>query len=92
MGLKKKLVATLIGASTLLLVGCGGLKVGDSVYSNRFEVVVEYDYINEVRDRETGVHYFLGYNSDSLCPVYLEDGTVKTTKENPKYVKGNSNE
>lgn len=88
MKLKKIAIATVISVVALSAVGCDDLMFdrGDRIYNDRFEVVQELEYVYEVRDRETGVHYLNDFSTDSFCPLYNEDGSVKRTKVNDKYV------
>lgn len=88
--MKLKKIALTIGISVVALsaVGCDSLTFdkGDLIYANRFEVVQDLEYVYEVRDRETGIHYLNDFANDSFCPLYNEDGSVKRTKVNDKYV------
>lgn len=80
--IKKKLITLLsIGFIILPLAGCSA----NSFANDRFEII---DTINqsfatyEVRDKKTGVHYYVDYEN-KLCPVYNFNGTIKsTTKTN----------
>lgn len=93
MKLKKLgLISILIGA-TLGLTGCNKHKVGDLLYNGRFEIISiidSSDSMYEVRDVEEGVHYFVDTYTDALSPVFKNDGKVKVTEKNEKYVDKNS--
>ena len=68
----------------LNLTGCMIIEQPD--IPDRFEVVKQLDSrFYEIRDKETGVHYFYkgnnGGNQCAISPVYLFNGQVKTTTD-----------
>ena len=94
MKLKKLAIAGLLLGTMAFAVGCDdlGFDQGELLYNNRFEVIQHLEFVYEVRDRETGVHYLVEYGGDSFCPLYDKDGKVKITQANEKYVKSVDNE
>lgn len=53
---------------------------------NRFEIIEEIDRdLSEVRDVQTGVHYYLyelhsSYGGLSLTPIYESDGSIRVSE------------
>lgn len=78
--IKKKLIILLsISIITLPLIGCSKIIHND----NKFELIKEYNskYTKyEVRDKETGVHYYIN-KKGGMCPVYNFNGSIKSTAE-----------
>lgn len=80
---------------SLVLVGCTSpsSEVAFSVHETnrewyiegKFEIIESWSNsrkkVSEVRDLETGVHYYLyeGGYGDILTPVYESDGTIRVT-------------
>lgn len=86
--MKKKIITlSLIGILGLSLIGCSSTSSAKSNYQDKFEIIQEfdeeseYDIYNgiycEIRNKETGVHYYLG--DDFMCPVYDFNGNIKTS-------------
>lgn len=48
----------------------------------KFEIIEEFDILKEVRDVDTGVHYYLYYTGYKcgISPVYESDGSVRVTR------------
>jgi hypothetical protein len=88
MKLKKLAIAGLLLGTMVFAVGCtDGFDQGELLYNDRFEVIQHLEYVYEVRDRETGVHYLADYGTNAFCPLYDKDGKVKITQVNEKYIK-----
>lgn len=74
-----------IFSCALTLTGCRqSEQVTDEVvneilisHSNRFETIEKYQDFDEIKDVQTGVHYFIHTNSDVIFPVYESDGTIR---------------
>lgn len=83
--MKKKLLVVLIGCMLVFsLTGCNTINtsndITDTTTSND---AMEYvgninNEIEEYRDSETGVHYFIfrAYYKAGMCPRYNADGTL----------------
>lgn len=74
---KKKLIILLsIGLMIIPLIGCSSESYENN---NRFEKIDKVNQgLYEVRDKETGVHYYVDRNY-RLYPVYNFNGTIKST-------------
>ena len=86
--MKKKIITLLlIGAIGLSLIGCSSTSSDEDNYQDKFEIIQEFDKESEydidngiyceIRNKETGVHYYLGKNF--MCPVYDFNGNIKTS-------------
>lgn len=83
--MKKILIISLISLGILNLVGCEQNLItttNDQYLQDGFEFISKGSKIDEIRNIETGVHYYLrnSGNIGGLSPVYNSDGTVKITK------------
>lgn len=78
--MKVKTIKTLaiISIAGLLLAGC------ESDINDKFDIVNDSGKIKEIRDKQTGVHYYYSEYCSTpniLTPVYLFNGEVKTTTD-----------
>lgn len=90
---KLLMIFGIVGVTMGSMVGCtDGFDQGELLYNDRFEVIQHLEYVYEVRDRETGVHYLVDYGDNCFSPLYDKDGKVKQTEVNEKYVKRVDNE
>lgn len=79
-----KIKLLVLGGLIVIGLNLSGCELGDPYIPDRFEIMSELDYnIYEVRDKETGVHYFYNAyrNEGGISPVYLFNGQVKTTTD-----------
>lgn len=86
--MRKKVKAIVIGSLICLLIACSGetTDIPEATAAETTELTMEYigksNNIEEYRDAETGVHYFVysdwhGYGAaGGLCPRYNADGTL----------------
>lgn len=83
--MKRFLLLVLISFNIFLLVGCQQNLIttkDDQYLENGFEVITDGNKIQEIRNIETGVHYYMrtDCNLGGLAPVYNSDGTLRITK------------
>lgn len=77
--IKKKLIISLsIGLMIIPLIGCSSELYEDNSRFEKIDNINQSFAMYEVRDTETGVHYYVDHNY-KLCPVYNFNGTIKST-------------
>lgn len=83
--MKKKTLLALVVAVTFLagtfVGGCGSQNSDTTVNASEEYTLedigyVRPPYVNEMRDKDTRVHYF--YNHNFMCPRYNADGSLYT--------------
>lgn len=86
MKIKKSIKFLILGGLIVIGLNLTGCMIIEPGIPDRFEVVKQLDsHFYEIRDKETGVHYFYkgnnGGNQCAISPVYLFNGQVKTTTD-----------
>lgn len=80
MKIKKSIkLLLLISITGIIMVGCSN-SLGKNIPNGFTLVEEENGGIMEIRNNNTGVHYYY-INGTSLCPVYLFNGQVKVTTD-----------
>ena len=80
--MKKKLFVLIITLMVCFIFGCGATTQAKWKVNNYMEYIRECYDIEEWRDTETGVHYFIYNNfttyglSGGICPRYNADGSL----------------
>lgn len=81
--MKKLKQGLIIGVMALTLTGCSSIQINEEKESpyNGFEYVKEGQRISELRNTETGVHYYVlnSGNRGGLTPVIESDGSIRVT-------------
>lgn len=86
MKITKSIKLLILGGIIAIGLNLTGCMIIEPDIPDRFEVVKQLDSrFYEIRDKETGVHYFYkgnnGGNQCAISPVYLFNGQVKTTTD-----------
>lgn len=84
--MKKRLITLGLISATIFTTGCGFKDniqpTKTSLYKGKFEIIKEYTSDSgatyEVKDPETGIHYYMDSgNSSMITPVIEKDGSIR---------------